>query len=117
MNRVLVLPGSISVGPNRQRVCFGIEDPFVQVDLVLVGKQKVQVLECLAEEKRLHHVLGSCVQGVLYVSNGGVACIDFRVFFNSLKIWCKMILQNFSVPLFSLPEKSSIPSLDMFYYR
>ena len=51
---------------------------------MLVGEQKVEVLERLPQEKGLHHVLGSGVQRVPHITDGGVAARHFGVGFDSL---------------------------------
>lgn len=80
----MVPPGPL-VAPDGHRVRLRVEDPLLQVDLVPVGEQQVQVLERLAQEERLHHVLGAQVQRVADVADGRVAAGgDLAVLFDAL---------------------------------
>jgi len=50
-----------------------VEDPLLQVDLLLVGEKEVEVLEGFAEKEGLHHVLWPQVEGVPDVAHCRVA--------------------------------------------
>ena len=67
-------------------VGLGVENPLVQIHLVLVCKQEIEVLESLPEEEGLHHVPGPCVHGVPDVADGGIASTNLAVSFYALRI-------------------------------
>ena len=62
-----------------------VEDPLLEVDLLLVGEQQVEVLQSFAEEEGLHHVLRPQVERVPDVPDGRVAVQYFGVLFDALK--------------------------------
>ena len=62
-----------------------VEDPAAQVNLMAVGKEQVEILERLAEEEGLHHVLGPGVQRVAHVADGGVAAAHLRILLDTLQ--------------------------------
>lgn len=64
----------------------GVEDKSVEWNKVLVvGKQKVEVLESFRYPEAFHLVLCSNVVDVLYVSDGRVSLVQSRVFFKRLE--------------------------------
>ncbi len=65
------------------RLC--VEDPPAEVDLLAVSKEQVEILERLAEEEGLHHVLGPGVERAPHVADGGVAAAHLRVLLDSLR--------------------------------
>lgn len=63
-------------GPYGQRVGLGVEDVFVQTEkLRVVGKEQVEVLQCLSQEETLHLVSGLQVRGVTDVVDRCVAAL------------------------------------------
>ena len=80
----------------------------VQADLVSVGEQKIQVLERLAQEEWLHHVLGPGVQGVPHVADGRVASAHLAVLLNALQ-W-QFLANELDKSKGHKPEISSTPS-------
>ena len=80
----------------------------VQADLVSVGEQKIQILERLAQEEGLHHVLGPGVQGVPHVADGGVAAAHLAVLLNALQ-W-QLLAHELDKSEGHKPEISSTPS-------
>lgn len=66
-------------------MCLGVEDPLIQVYFLMICEQQIQILERLAQEEGLHHVLGSCVQRVPHVADGGVAPTHLAILLNTLE--------------------------------
>ena len=74
-----------------------------------VGEQKIQILERLAQEEGLHHVLGPGVQGVPHVADGGVAAAHLAVLLNALQ-W-QLLAHELEISKEGhKPEISSTPS-------
>ena len=86
----------------RKKVGLGIENPFIQVNLMVVCEQKIKILERLPEEEGLHHVLGSRVDWVLYVADGGVPAAHLGVALYALEtVGCKIKFKTYSFGLSS----------------
>lgn len=67
-------------------MAFRIDHELVNVqEFPIVGKQEVQIFECFAQEKRLHHVARLHVLGIVNVADRRVAVFDLGVFFYALK--------------------------------
>ena len=94
---------------------FGVKNPMLQIDFMLVCKQEVQVLQCFAQKKGLHHVFWPEIEWIFHISNRRVSVQNFGILFNSLqkKHDYKAEFSKAS-SVKTIPEKYSSPNLDMF---
>ena len=92
-------------------MCLGVEDPLIQVYFLMISEQQIQILERLAQEEGLHHVLGSCVQRIPHVADGGVASTHLAILLNALKVWIIIIKQDQQVTTTLVEFSWSLESL------